>query len=417
VLQTHMASPRSLNTVDGRSGKGDARPRLLVIGPTYVIGYNRQKLRALCAYFDVTCATSEPSDAKIFDRTITELENLRMPEELRIERFSEWPPKTKLTQVYYRGLHCLFSSRRFDLVLVEAEPWAVIKWQSWVLTRLLQKHCLFGEFTWENVLRPGLKGKLLAGVYRASSLAVDFAICGNRAAGRIFQRYGLREDQVLVAPQLGIDPGQYRPVTGPEKARLRQRLGVTPDTFVIGFAGRFVPEKGVLDLVQAFLQLAPGHPELVLAMVGDGPLRTELSAVRHPRFRLLSPLRNEQIAGFMQMLDLFVLPSRPWTQGSVVWEEQFGRVLIEAMACGVPTLGADSGAIPEVLGSPEFIFPHSRPESLADRIAWLAGDAKLRVQVGIAQRQRVLEHYTNEAVAKRYAEFLLPRLTVRRSRD
>jgi glycosyltransferase involved in cell wall biosynthesis len=112
----------------------------------------------------------------------------------------------------------------------------------------------------------------------------------------------------------------------------------------------------------------------------------------------------------MQMLDLFILPSRPLAQGGTVWEEQFGHVLIEAMACGVPALGADSGAIPEVLGSPEFIFPHSRPESIAERIAWLARDATLRSKVGAAQRRRVLDHYTNEAIARRYAEFIIPRL-------
>jgi L-malate glycosyltransferase len=405
-----MASLPSSDAVNAQAEKRRDWPRLLVVGPTYVIGHNRQKLRALSAYFEVTCATSEPSDAKIFDRAINELEDLRAPESLRVERFPEWPRPGKPTQVYLRGLQRLFLRRRFDAVLAEAEPWAVFKWQTWVLTRLFQPHCLFGEFTWENVLRPGLKGKLLAGIYRASSRVIDFAICGNHGAARIFQGYGLGEDRILVAPQLGIDPGQYRPVTGAEKNRLRQNLGFSPDGFVVGFAGRFVPEKGVLDLVDAFLRLAPQNPRLAVVMVGDGPLRSELAAVNHSRFRLLPPLRHEQIPGFMQMLDLFVLPSHPLAQGGTVWEEQFGRVLIEAMACGVPTLGAGSGAIPEVLGSPEFIFPHSRPECLAERVAWLAGDARLRSKVGAAQRQRVLEHYTNEAIAKRYADFLLPKL-------
>jgi glycosyltransferase involved in cell wall biosynthesis len=73
-------------------------------------------------------------------------------------------------------------------------------------------------------------------------------------------------------------------------------------------------------------------------------------------------------------------------------------------------------AIPEVLGSPEFIFAHSRPESIAERIAWLARDAALRSKVGAAQRRRVLDHYTDEAIARRYAEFIIPRLAARRGR-
>jgi glycosyltransferase involved in cell wall biosynthesis len=95
-------------------------------------------------------------------------------------------------------------------------------------------------------------------------------------------------------------------------------------------------------------------------------------------------------------LDALVLPSltRP------NWKEQFGRVLVEAMACGVPVVGSDSGEIPHVVGEAGLIFPEGDVEALRDRLARLAADARFRADLAARGRARVLAHYTQARIAE-----------------
>lgn len=88
------------------------------------------------------------------------------------------------------------------------------------------------------------------------------------------------------------------------------------------------------------------------------------------------------------------------------WEEQFGHVLIEAMACGVTTLGSSSGAIPEVIGHDDAIFPHGDASAIAGCIRRVMHNSKLaESQLG---RARML--YTHDAVAALWAGFIKHKL-------
>jgi glycosyltransferase involved in cell wall biosynthesis len=95
-------------------------------------------------------------------------------------------------------------------------------------------------------------------------------------------------------------------------------------------------------------------------------------------------------------LDVLVLPSvsRP------NWTEQFGRILVEAMACGVPVIGSSSGEIPEVIGQAGLIFPEGDASALAAHLQRLAGDPTLRGELATSGRARALERYTHRAVAE-----------------
>ena len=108
----------------------------------------------------------------------------------------------------------------------------------------------------------------------------------------------------------------------------------------------------------------------------------------------------------MQMLDLFVLPSKAPRDRGKIWQEQFGHVLIEAMSCGVPCIGSDSGAIPEVIGDDSMIFSAGDATALAVLIGSAAQSPPQPDQV----RQRVLGRFTNEAVGRAWAEFMLGKL-------
>jgi glycosyltransferase involved in cell wall biosynthesis len=102
-----------------------------------------------------------------------------------------------------------------------------------------------------------------------------------------------------------------------------------------------------------------------------------------------------EMPSFYNKLDAIVVPSRTRSN----WKEQFGRVIIEAMACGVPVIGSDSAAIPEVVGDDGLIFPEGQVEALAACLQHLIDDSKLRRILGERGRTRVLRQYTQAQVA------------------
>ena len=378
---------------------------LLAIGTTYRIASARQKLISLSDYFSVTCVTSELGEQRIFGRPIQEFNIPDKENAIRLFRLPEWPTNQGFTRIFFAGLERIVRSARFDIILVDAEPWGLYKWQSWYLVRRFQKTALFGEFTWENVERPGWRGAILSGFYFASARADDFLICGNAAAQKILLKHGASPGRVLVAPQHGVDISEFRPPSREEMQGARKEFGLPQNGFVVGFCGRLVPEKGVSDLVAAAAQLVVQFPDTHLALVGNGPLRAELTRNSAPWLHVIVGQPSSAIPRFMQSLDLFVLPSRPRFEPGHYWEEQFGHVLIEAMACGVATLGSSSGAIPEVISFPEAIFPHSDADALFRLLVKGRSEPGWRKQLAAQQRERVIRVYEHSAVSRTYADF------------
>ncbi len=99
----------------------------------------------------------------------------------------------------------------------------------------------------------------------------------------------------------------------------------------------------------------------------------------------------------MAKLDVIVLPSLTTAR----WKEQFGHVLIEAMAAGVPVIGSSSGAIPEVIGAAGLVFTEGRADELATMLRRLQRDVGLRLRLAAAGRARVVAEYTDEVLARR----------------
>ena len=169
------------------------------------------------------------------------------------------------------------------------------------------------------------------------------------------------------------------------------------DLFTVGYAGRLVPEKGLDVLIRAMSRL-PGR--WVLRLLGEGPQRRELQELAgvyniSGSVSFERPISSTEMPSFYRRLNALVLPSRTRPN----WKEQFGRVLIEAMACGVPVVGSVSGAIPEVVGEAGMLFPEGDYEALADRLGALKEDAALRQRLAVAGRVRVQERFTQAHIA------------------
>ncbi len=146
----------------------------------------------------------------------------------------------------------------------------------------------------------------------------------------------------------------------------REKLGLKKDVKIIGYAGRIIEEKGLETLVNAV-----SKTDYQLIFVGDGNYKSELIAMVNDlcladRISFYKNVSQVDLVDFYNAFDVLVLPSKTM----IGWKEQYGRVLIEAMACGLPVVGSSSGAISEVLsGYPSgLIFKEGDINDLAEKI-------------------------------------------------
>jgi len=280
---------------------------------------------------------------------------------------------------HYVGLERVLADRRPDLVHVDEEPYNLATLRAVQAARRRYAKTLF--FTWQNLDRR--YPPPFSGFERAVYRAVDGAIAGSRDAQAVLRRKGFR-GPTWVIPQVGVDAQVYRPLDPPRPRDI--------GTLHVGFAGRLVPEKGVDLLIDAVAGLSEA---VTLTILGDGPERARLQARAvdrrvEERVRFAQARPSMAMPAFYQSLDALVLPSRTTRR----WVEQFGRVLVEAMACGVPSIGAESGEIPNVLGDAGLTFPEGDADVLRQRLAEVYGQRELRAALAAAGRARVLERFT-----------------------
>ncbi len=275
-----------------------------------------------------------------------------------------------------------------DLLHMDEEPYNLATWQGIRAGERVGAVPIF--FTWQNLHRrypPPFRWMELANYRRCPA-----ALAGNQEAAQVLRRKGYR-GQVTVIPQFGVDPRLFAPAPAGPPA---------PGLFRIGYAGGLVREKGVDLLLRACARLPQPWQ---LTLVGSGPEEARLTRLTQElgiqdRVHFRGRLPSHAMPDFYRSLDLLVLPSR--TQRN--WKEQFGRVLVEAMACGVPVLGSDSGEIPNVIGQGAeaggLLFPEGDVEALVARLRELAGAPERRRQLGQAGRARVLARFTMARIAQ-----------------
>ena len=283
---------------------------------------------------------------------------------------------------FYPGLRKEVERFKPDIIHIDEEPYNLATFQAMRLAKKVGARALF--FTWQNLLRRYPPPFSWMERYNLNNAA--YAIAGNQEGKEVLRAKGYRGG-VAVIPQFGVDPEIYKP-NGHEK-----REGV----FCIGYIGRLVEEKGV-DLLLRALSDLPG--EWRLRILGSGPQKWRLESLVQElgligRVAFDSPIPSPGMPDYYRGLDLLVLPSRTHSN----WKEQFGRVLIEAMATGVPVVGSDSGEIPHVIGDAGLIFPEDDALAFREAIEEIMGDERLRQRLAQAGRERVLERYTQAQLA------------------
>jgi glycosyltransferase involved in cell wall biosynthesis len=273
-----------------------------------------------------------------------------------------------------------------QIMHIDEEPYNLATAHALRLAQKAGARSLF--FSWQNIVRryPWPFRILERYVLRGC----DHAIVGNQESGRVWRAKGYT-GPVTVIPQFGVDPGVMTPATGAQRQQSAGR------GFIVGYVGRLVEEKGVDLLLEALAGLEGTWRAYIL---GSGPERGRLQArtrqlgLSH-RISFDEWIPSSQMPGYYRQLDVLVLPSRTRPN----WKEQFGRVLVEAMACGIPVIGSDSGEIPNVIGDAGLVFPEGDAGALRQHLARLMRNQDLQTALARQGRQRVLAHYTQAQVA------------------
>jgi glycosyltransferase involved in cell wall biosynthesis len=288
---------------------------------------------------------------------------------------------------FYPKFGDLMESVQPDIVHIDEEPYNFATYHANRIARRAGAKTLW--FSWQNLRRR--YPPPFAWMERYNLTHVDYGMVGSESAARVWRAKGFAKP-LAVIPQFGVDPSLFHP---PEHRR--------PDGGVhIAYVGRLVPEKGVDLLLDALGSLAgPWHA----TVLGSGPaapaLKTQaahLGLQDAVTFRDTVP--STSMPDIYRDIDILVLPSRRRRN----WAEQFGRVLIEAMASGAAVVGSETGEIPYVIGDAGLTFPEADAAALRSALDTLTADSELRAALGRRGRARVMARYTQGHIAQATAD-------------
>jgi L-malate glycosyltransferase len=325
---------------------------------------------------------------------------------LYLERWSEYQGKLLSIPVWKSGnipLHTyqslflnLLREVDPDFIYVQHEPYAVGTGQIYLANRLsINKPIAF--FTWQNIFKhyPFPFRQLEHWVLQESCIAFP----GSQSAEVVLRQKGFAGESVILPG--GIDLTLYFP--NPSAKQLSHELGTKVDEILIGYVGRIVEEKGLKTLLYAVKQIQSLPWQLVV--VGSGPYEAEFDAIAKNlqlthRIKRVGYVPHTETPLYLSALDILVLPSETRSN----WKEQFGRVIIEAIACGTPVVGSDSGEIPYLIKATGggITFPEGQSVALAEQLKRLILDVDLRSRLAKQGSEVVSRQYTNMFLAQHF---------------
>ena len=368
--------------------------RLLTIAHSYCVALNRrlahEMARAGGAGWEVTAVAP-----RFFHGDLRPIPLEPQPGELcRVAAIDVHLSRFAQLFFYGRGLRALMRER-WDVVHCWEEPYVVAGGQ---VARWTPAASRLVFYTFQNIAKR----------YAPPFSAIE-RMCAERADGWLASGETVARTQLgrcwshrphRVMP-LGVDVDLFRPDAESGRAT-RARLGWSGEgPPVVGFLGRFIEAKGLQLLMRALDETSTPWRAL---LVGGGPAEAALRAwaSRHgDRVRIAGGVPHGRVPEYLNAMDLLLAPS----QTTARWREQFGRMLIEGFACGVPVLASDSGEIPYVVGDAGVIVGERDHDGWRSALAALLESAPRRAELAARGRDRALSLYSWPLVARRHLQF------------
>lgn len=205
---------------------------------------------------------------------------------------------------------------------------------------------------------------------------------------------GVPISRILIVPS-AVDLERYSTL---DRSVGRHQLGISDDSFVIGYLGRLAQLKGVEVLVNAYTRFTIKSPRpSLLLLAGDGPLRKELEdEVKERNLRSVRFLGfQSNTPAFLCSLDVFVLPS--YLEGSPI-------SLIEAMAAGCPIVASDISAVREAAEDAVMLFPPGDSSKLAELLMEVEVDPNVQSSLS-ASAKLLSKKYSSSVIMPRILAF------------
>lgn len=293
--------------------------------------------------------------------------------------------------IVYSGLLQTIKGLQPDVLYAEAEPWSLSAWQVARIARRLKIPFAFHQS--QNVDK-----RLPAPFERIRRRVLD------RAAGATVRLEG--PDRILRTQGFRRPTLQIPNVVDP--ARFENALPRFPglERPVWGFVGRLVPEKGIIEFVNASVKARSRTGKGSILVAGDGPLATDAKRIADDAAIpsvFAGSIEHAHVGGVFASMDVVAVPS----YATKDWKEQFGRVVIEANAAGVAVAATECGALGDtVRATGGGIVVAERDEgALADALAMLSEDLEYRQRLAATGRRAVHERFTPDAVAASLESF------------
>ncbi|MFI5201323.1 MAG: glycosyltransferase family 4 protein [Candidatus Kapaibacterium sp.] len=274
---------------------------------------------------------------------------------------------------YISGLLRAFQISRPEVLFLMEEPFSIFAAEILFAKSLIAPNIPVVFFTWNNLsltqfdYRPSFFYRNIA---RRTLPRMQYGLTANSDGIEVLRSVGFTKPIRTIG--YGVDTAAFQSQNSGRSSEIRTALNIGINDLVIGYIGRMLRMKGIDLLVEAFAQLKAQHPnhEMKLLLVGSGEAEQEIMRLAQARgiadfIRHVPSVPQREVPDYMRALDILVLPSRR----QAMWAEQFGRVLVEAMAAGKIVIGSSSGAIPEVLGDAGFVFPENDASALAESLS------------------------------------------------
>ena len=184
-------------------------------------------------------------------------------------------------------------------------------------------------------------------------------------------------------------------------------MGYDKNDFILVFSGRLVPEKGILELVEA-MNMLNAYPKIKLLVMGSSfygnadkddsfihELKSRAAGLKE-RIKFTGYVKHEMVPDYLRLADVAVIPS--------TWNDPFPTTVLEGMAAGLPIITTDRGGIPEMVTKDNAIvlpFPGDLTGNLAKAIFYLYSDKDLQKHMGEVSL-RLSEKYTKENYARNF---------------
>jgi len=297
--------------------------------------------------------------------------------------------------IFPGGITKHFYINAFDITFIDEEPQSLAAFQFLVLSKIFKAKTIFRIV--ENIVQswPFPFSRIEPYVIRQS----DGAVAAGKEASSVLTNKGYTRFIPIIP--FAVDPNLF---SKRDVGKLKNKLNLKG--FVIGYMGRLDKSKGILTLVKAVSELARENlsANYRLFIVGSGYLKDKIHSLTkelriEDKLVMLESVPHNEAVAYFNCMDVCVLPSITTS----TWKEQFGRVLIEAMACEVPVIGSNSGEIPRIIENTGggLVFQEGDAEDLKGKLVTIIQDKGLREKLGIKGRKNVIKKYACAKVAQR----------------